>query len=110
MSPESVASLLSLALGFAVAGLLATGYQLVTARPLSFRLLGQASRPEALAAVPVLAFAAPFVIMRNTIRGRRVESRRIEFVMLATILSGFWSLMSGTVVVMAFSACAHLLA
>lgn len=109
MSPESVASLLSLAIGFAVAGFLATGYQLVTARPLSFRLLGGA-RPEALVAVPVLAFAAPFVIMRNTIRGRRIEQRRLEFVMLATILAGFWSLMSGTVVVMAFTACAHLFA
>ena len=107
---ESAVSLLSLAIGFAVAGLLATGYQLVTARPLSFRLLGQGMRPEAFVAVPVLAFAAPFVIMRNTVRGRRIERRRIEFVMLATILAGFWSLMSGTVVVMAFTACAHLFA
>jgi uncharacterized protein DUF6949 len=105
----SVVSLLSVALGFAVAGALATGYQLVTARPLSFRLLGGA-RPQALVAVPVLAFAAPFVIMRNTIRGRRIERRRIEFVMLATMIAGFWSLMSGTVVVMALSACAHLFA
>jgi uncharacterized protein DUF6949 len=106
----SVVSLLSLAIGFAVAGLLATGYQLVTARPLSFRLLGQGARPEAFIAVPVLAFAAPFVIMRNTIRGRRIEQRRIEFVMLATMIAGFWSLMSGTVVVMALSACAHMFA
>jgi hypothetical protein len=49
--------------------------------------------------VPFLAFAAPFIIMRNTLRGHRFERRRIEFVMLATVLAGFWSMMSGTVVV-----------
>jgi hypothetical protein len=45
-------------------------------------------------------FAAPFIIMRNTIRGRRIEGRRFEFVMLATVLAGIWSMMSGTAVVM----------
>ena len=61
-------------------------------------------------AVPVLTFAAPFVIMRNAVRGRRLEGRRVELVMLATIIAGFWSLMSGTVVVMAFGAVAQLFA
>ncbi len=46
--------------------------------------------------------------MRNTIRGRRIEARRFEFVMMATILAGFWSLMSGTVVVVAFRAFSQL--
>ena len=44
------------------------------------------------------------------IRGRRIERSRFEFVMLATVLAGFWSLMSGTVVVTAFSAFAQLFA
>jgi len=57
-----------------------------------------------LAAVPFLIFAAPFIIMRNTVRGSRLEQRRIEFVLLGTVLAGFWSLMSGTVVVMALEA------
>ena len=61
-------------------------------------------------AIPVLTFAAPFVIMRNVVRGRRIERRRFEFVMLATVLAGFWSLMSGTVVVMAFTAVSQLFA
>ena len=34
--------------------------------------------------------------MRNTILGRRLEGRRFEFVFLATLIAGFWSLMSGT--------------
>ena len=54
--------------------------------------------------MPFLVFAAPFIIMRNTIRGRRIERRRFEFVMLATMLAGIWSLMSGTAVVMVLRA------
>ena len=110
MSPESVQSLLVVLIGFAVAGSLATGYQVVTEQPLSFRLLNGGARLVTLLAIPVLTFAAPFVIMRNVIRGRRIESRRFEFVMLATLIAGFWSLMSGTVVVMAFGAVAQLFA
>ena len=51
--------------------------------------------------MPFLIFAAPFIIMRNTIRGRRIEGRNFGFAMMAAVLAGFWSLMSGTVVVMA---------
>lgn len=104
MSPQSVESFLTLALGFAVAGLLASIYQLVAKRPASFDLLVSGPQAANLAAVPFLVFTAPFIILRNTIRGRRIERRRFEFVMLATILASFWSLMSGTVVVMALHA------
>ena len=110
MSPESLQSLIVLLIGFAVAGSLATGYQVVTERPLSFRLLNEGARLVTLLAIPVLTFAAPFVIMRNAIRGRRIERRRTEFVMLATVLAGFWSMLSGTVVVMAFTAFSQLFA
>jgi hypothetical protein len=69
MSPESIQSFLAVALGFAVAGMISTGYQLLTHRPPSFRLLGGGAGPATFAAVPFLAFAAPFIIMRDTIRG-----------------------------------------
>jgi hypothetical protein len=104
MSPESLQSFFALAIGFAVAGLISTGYQALTQRPASFSLLEQGAHPLTFAAVPLLAFAAPFIIMRNTVRGRRIEHRRFEFVMIATIIAGIWSLMSGTVVVMAIEA------
>ena len=110
MAPDSLQSLLALAIGFAVAGLLADGYQLATARPLSFRLMAQNARGTALAAVPLLIFAAPFLIMRNTIRGRRLEQRHITFVALATMLAGFWSLMSGTVLAAGWIALVRLIA
>lgn len=98
VASESFQLFIALAIGFSVAGLTATGYQLWTARPLSFRLLSQHAKGPALAAVPLLVFGAPFLIMRNTVRGRRIEGRQAHFVALATILAGLWSLMSGTVV------------
>jgi hypothetical protein len=108
MSLESLQSMVVLLIGFAVAGSLASGYQLITERPLSFRLLNSGPQPVTLLAIPVLTFAAPFVIMRNIIRGRRIESRPFALVMLATTIAGLWSLLSGTVVVSAFAACAQL--
>jgi hypothetical protein len=104
MSPDQLQSLLALAIGFAFAGTLASGYQMLTARPASFRLIARGPRLRALAAVPFLVFAAPFIIMRNTVRARRIVQRRFAFVMLATGLAGFWSLMSGTAVIMALHA------
>ena len=96
MSPEALNSFLSLAIGFALAGMLASGYQVWAQRPAGFGLLNEGVVPKAFAAVPFLMFAAPFIIMRNTLRGARIERRRFEFVMIATIIAGFWSLMSGT--------------
>ena len=104
MTPESLQNLLSLALGFAVAGLFSSAYQLATSRLPSFSLLSAGPSPSTFAAVPVLMLAAPFLIMRNTLLGRRQEGRRFEFVFLATVISGFWSLMSGTAVVIALQA------
>ncbi|MEI9805049.1 MAG: hypothetical protein WDN48_12015 [Pseudolabrys sp.] len=95
---------MSLALGFAAAGLFSSGYQLFTSRLPSFNLLSTGPSPQAFAAVPLLMVAAPFLIMRNTLLGRRQESRRFEFVFVATLIAGFWSLMSGMVMLMTLQA------
>jgi len=114
MSPESFLtgilssgsgnSFMALAIGFAFAGLLASGYQYFTEQPPSFRLINRGPSTAALASVAFLIFSAPFIIMRNTVRGARIEGRSFGFAMLATVLAGLWSLMSGTVVVMALEA------
>jgi hypothetical protein len=39
--------------------------------------------------------------MRNTLLGQRQESGRFQFVFFATLVAGFWSLMSGLVLVQA---------
>jgi hypothetical protein len=101
MSPDAIDSLFALTIGFAVAGCCSTGYRLVTERFPSFRLLEVGPAAARFAAIPLLMFAAPFIIMRNTVRGRRLEQRRMQFVMIATVIAGVWSLMSGTVVVLA---------
>ena len=104
MSPETLNSLFSLFIGFSLAGALASGYQAFAERPAGFGLLQEGVTPQRFAAVPFLVFAAPFIIMRNTLRGARIERRRFEFVMMATVLAGFWSLMSGTFFVMTLRA------
>jgi hypothetical protein len=104
IAPEVVNSLFALAFGFAVAGLCACAYRLYGEHFPSFRLLEAGPMGGRFAAVPLLIFCAPFLIMRNTLRGREIEGRPAQFVMIATVVAGLWSLMSGTVVVMALQA------
>ncbi|MFZ0607050.1 MAG: hypothetical protein WAM75_05140 [Xanthobacteraceae bacterium] len=104
ISPQTIAAFFALAIGFSVAGLCASGYRLFARHVPSFRLLEVGPVPARFAAIPLLMFSAPYIIMRNTIRGRRIEGRRAEIVMLATIIAGLWSLMCGTVVVLALQA------
>lgn len=96
VTPEALESIQTLCVGFALAGLLASAFEYLTERRASFRLLDTGS-VAALAAVPMLAFSVPFIILRNTLRGRRHKRRPIPFVMIATVIACGWSLMSGRV-------------
>jgi hypothetical protein len=104
ISPEVIESFFTLAWGFAIAGLCASAYRLFAKHFPSFRQLEVGPMPARFAAIPVLMFSAPYIIMRNSLRGRRMERRRPEFVMVSTVIAGLWSLMSGTVVVLALQA------
>src|SRR5262245_65315088 len=86
------------------------GYRVFTSRLPSFSQLTTGPGVAAFASVPLLVVSGPFLIMRNTILGRRLEGRRFEFVFLSTLIAGFWSLMSGLVLVMTLQACGFLLA
>jgi hypothetical protein len=103
MAPQSLQLLLALALGFAVAGLCSSAYRLITDRLPSFSLLTHGPRPATFAALALLLLSAPFLIMRNTLMGAPSEGR-FQFVFFATIVAGFWSLMSGMVLVMTLQA------
>ena len=105
MTAESVQTLLALALGFAFAGLCSSGYRLCTSRLPRFSQLSAGPGASGFAAIPLLVVTAPFLIMRNTILGCQREVRRFEFVFLATPIAGFWSLMSGLVLVVILQAC-----
>ena len=110
MSPESMQMLLSLSLGFAVAGMCSHGYQLFTSRLPSFSQLSAGPSAATLTAVPLLMVSAPFLILRNTLLGHRDEGRRFDFAFLATLIAGFWSLASGLTLVSVLQACGLLLA
>jgi hypothetical protein len=107
ITPEAIESFFALAWGFAVAGLCASGYRIFAKHFPSFRQLEVGPMPARFAAIPLLMFSAPYIIMRNTLRGRRVKKRRADLVMMATVIAGLWSLMSGTVVVLALQALLH---
>ena len=68
ISPQAIDSFFSLALGFAVAGLCATGYGVFTDQPPSFRLLEVGPVPARFASIPLLMFSAPFIIDRKSTR------------------------------------------
>ena len=108
MSPDALNSLFALCIGFALAGALTSGYQAMAQRPAGFALLQEGLTPKRFAAVPFLVFAAPFIIMRNTLLGIQVERRRFEVVMMATVIAGFWSMMSGTFFLMTLRAAGFL--
>jgi hypothetical protein len=97
IQPAAMDALLSLALGFAFAGLLASGFEVFTTRNAGFALL-QKGGMAGLASVPLVVFSAPFLIIRNTVRGQRREKRPVHFVMLATMIACIWSIASGRVV------------
>ncbi|MGA7972069.1 MAG: hypothetical protein WCA36_04615 [Pseudolabrys sp.] len=109
MSPHSAHMFLMLAIGFGFAGLSASTYRLATSRLPAFEMLSGGPSVGTFAVVPLLMVSAPFLIMRNTLLGRRQERRRFEFVFLATTIAGFWSLMSGVVLVTALQACGFFL-
>uniref|UniRef100_A0A9E8A0P8 Uncharacterized protein n=1 Tax=Bosea sp. NBC_00436 TaxID=2969620 RepID=A0A9E8A0P8_9HYPH len=97
IQPSAVEALQSLFLGFTFAGLLASAFELFTARRADFKLL-QAGGLAAVASVPVVIFSAPFLILRNTMRGRQSDGRPLSLLMLAGLSAGIWSLVSGRVV------------
>lgn len=104
MSAQSLQMLLALGLGFAAAGLCASGYRVATSRLPSLSLLEAGPSVGTFAMVPVLVLCAPFLIMRSTLASR-IERGRFQAVFAATLVAGFWSLMSGVVLVTLLQTC-----
>ena len=96
LDPAAIESFETLLFGIAVAGVVATGFEVATTRRASFHLL-EVGGAKAVASVPLVLVSAPFIIMRNTLRGRRFERRPIGFVAIATIIACLWALACGRV-------------
>jgi hypothetical protein len=103
LSADALHSIYLLLLGFSVAGLLGTGYQLVTARPASFNIFGDGTGAIAVAHVPFLVFAAPFIMVRDAVRVRRSGAENFVAGMIVSMIAGAWSLLSGKVVMHAMT-------
>jgi len=96
-SAEAIAAAYALAAGFVSAGLLGSFYQLVTARPPRFELAAGHWLSNCGELVMIL-FAGPFIIMRNALRGRRIENRPLKWLLASACISSMWSICSGILV------------
>lgn len=86
------------ACGFVAAGILSSFHQLLTDRPVRFAI-DLETMGKGLLGVLLCAFAGPFIIMRNAIRGRMQENRPVGWLVASTAIATGWSLCSGIVVV-----------
>ncbi len=83
--------------GFVAAGLLGSLYQLVTSQPLRFTFASE-NLLIFLRDMFLCVFAGPFIIMRNAIRGRRIEKRPLGWLLASSTIAGMWSMCSGILV------------
>ncbi len=89
------------ACGFVVAAVLATGYQLVANRPVRFEMIvenAQTSVVKAFFRVALVIWAAPYIIMRNAVRGRLMEQRSYGWLVGSFVVAGLWSVCVGIMV------------
>jgi hypothetical protein len=100
MTALLAAHFIAVSVGLAVAGLIASGHQPVTRR--RPRVPVVQTHPTALVALPLLFRIAPLTVIGNA-RGRQLERRRLDMVVLAIIVAGSWSLLSGTVLLIALT-------
>jgi hypothetical protein len=91
---NQIDAFMAIALGFAFAGLIASIYRAFRNEHVQFEML-LSGGGTSVAAIPLLVAAGPAVIMRNTLRGRKYERRKVHFVALATAFASLWSMALG---------------
>ncbi|WP_316859898.1 DUF6949 family protein [uncultured Cohaesibacter sp.] len=94
MGPELFAIVYVTGVGFVCAGILANLYQLVARQPARFRV-SLNNWATVFISVIVCTFAGPFIIMRNAVRGRRIENRPIGWLFGSSAIASVWSACSG---------------
>nr|WP_321456500.1 hypothetical protein [uncultured Cohaesibacter sp.] len=106
MGPELLAFVYVTAVGFVCAGILANVYQLMAQRPAGFRVTIH-SWPGVIVSVIICTFAGPFIIMRNALRGRRLEHRPIGWLFGSSAIASVWSACSGVLLLNVLSVAAN---
>jgi len=83
--------------GFVAAGLIGSFYQLMTSEPPRFGLKLD-TWIRSFSSAFFCIFAGPFIIMRNAIRGQRIEHRPIGWLAGSCVVALMWSTCSGIIV------------
>lgn len=83
--------------GFVASGIVASFYQLVTAQPAKFALLGR-SALAALTTFLLCAVTGPVIIMHRAIAARRKEKEPVGWLFGSVFVALLWSCCSGIVV------------
>ncbi|MEO1198848.1 MAG: hypothetical protein AAFX39_06390 [Pseudomonadota bacterium] len=65
---------------------------------LRMRIAGPAGLVPGIVYGVALAFAGPAILIRNSVRGRRIENRPWKFVLGGCVIAAGWSFFSGTVI------------
>lgn len=91
---ELLLSIYIIMTGFSCAGVLGSFCQLWRAEPIGFSIDYESLLGSALG-ILVCIFAGPFILMRNTLRGRRIEGRPLGWVIAASAIATLWSFCTG---------------
>lgn len=83
--------------GFVSAGVLGSFIQIWKAEPIGFSVQYD-SWVSGFLGVLLCIFAGPFIIMRNTLRGRRIEGRPLGWVVMASAVASLWSFCTGLLI------------
>ncbi|MGH6734897.1 MAG: DUF6949 family protein [Methyloceanibacter sp.] len=87
-----------MAVGFVMAGVLASFVQLVSGEPMRFNLEPK-SILASLGGVLLRVLAGPAILMRNAWRGMRVEARPRVWFGVSLAIAAVWSLFSGALLI-----------
>lgn len=93
-SADILVLLFCAATGFAMAGTVASFYQLVTAKPADF-LVAAGSVSGNMVAVLLTMFGGPFIITRKIIGGMRARQLALLPAVLGLAVVGLWSVCAG---------------
>lgn len=93
------AILFGTAVGFTVAGLLASLYDIITQRRLTFAMQGKASTPELMMGIFLRMVAGPFLLVRSGWDVFREGSANPLVVAAVVAVACMWGCLSGVIVV-----------
>ena len=84
--------------GFVFSAVLGSFWQLFKSEPVGFSVT-YSSWIAGFSGVIFCVFAGPFIIIRNSIRGRKIEGRPVGWIVAASGIASLWSFCTGLVII-----------